>query len=46
MSAVGHTQRSFVTQVAVLPCHPSELVLTESDGNSGLLQKVMEGLTG
>lgn len=46
MSTVGHTQRRFVTQVAVLPCHPSELVVTESDGDPYLLQKAMEGLTG
>lgn len=46
LSAVGNTQRSFVTQVAVLPRHPSELAVTESDGDSGLLQKATEGLTG
>lgn len=42
---MGHTQR-FVPQVAVLPCHPSKLVVTELDGDPGLLQKAMEGLTG
>lgn len=48
LSAVGQTlatlQRSFLTRVAVLPCHPSELEVMESDGDCGLLQKAMEGL--